>query len=740
MPYWYNWNVGGVTLVGNLIILSSAAVGHNLQGGVLRLNGYNLTTPRTGRSSAGSYPQTPGGDLPWGIEFGDNTITCNSTIGGNSLINYPDLTNMSYTLGTGGFILTGVTGTQTVAWGAGADYATSVNITFSKTAALATITSGCNIRNFISSGTGAQVTNATILYIWGDITFNNATGTWINANLTYVGTGTQTWYNGSNNVSIGAVTINSDGGTLSMANPMTLIPTSATQFGILTLTSGGLVTNGQTLSIGRFYGSGSSTRSLNHGSTSIPLTSTTASATIFDLSDASGFTIQQDSGYGVGAFTRSINSVVGQQILLPTSSITTGGDSKVPSFNFTGGNSAISFGTADGQLYDLNFQTAFTGTVTGTNVAILGDLSLSSAAAANFTGLSVGFWGSTTQNVAGNGKTIGAMTSASNGATVVFTNNITCTGAIIHVQGSLQVDAYVAVTCVTFSSAVSTNVRQIQTYLGGGFHINGNDTTVLALNRTGLTLYASGNFAIFFNLTYTGSVGTRTISVTNFTIADTSLVDIAISNVDPNAARNIVINPAATDTVVVQGSWKNLYTVDQYSTSFGGTLSTGTGLTLYGTLSLGSTTVTADTTSALTFGATSSQTITTNGRTIQFPLTFNGAAGTWTFAGALTMTRELTIINGTVKLRSAVTSTVGSLVTSGATLKYLASSTLGSIATISDTTGTNTVTYLNIKDSAATGGATWTATSATNVDGGNNTGWTFGSAVVATGNMFLMFG
>jgi hypothetical protein len=104
------------------------------------------------------------------------------------------------------------------------------------------------------------------------------------------------------------------------------------------------------------------------------------------------------------------------------------------------------------------------------------------------------------------------------------------------------------------------------------------------------------------------------------------------------------------------------------------------------------------------------------------------------------MTRELTIINGTVKLRSAVTSTVGSLVTSGATLKYLASSTLGSIATISDTTGTNTVTYLNIKDSAATGGATWTATSATNVDGGNNTGWTFGSAVVATGNMFLMFG
>jgi len=45
--------------------------------------------------------------------------------------------------------------------------------------------------------------------------------------------------------------------------------------------------------------------------------------------------------------------------------------------------------------------------------------------------------------------------------------------------------------------------------------------------------------------------------------------------------------------------------------------------------------------------------------------------------------------------------------------------------TISDSTGTNTVDYCNISYSTATGGASWVATHST--DGGNNTGWSFGS-------------
>jgi hypothetical protein len=114
-------------------------------------------------------------------------------------------------------------------------------------------------------------------------------------------------------------------------------------------------------------------------------------------------------------------------------------------------------------------------------------------------------------------------------------------------------------------------------------------------------------------------------------------------------------------------------------------------------------------------------------KTLDFPISFDGVGGTWACQDALTLgsTRSLTLTNGTLNLKSGVTSTVGSFVTTGTTMKYLGSTTPGTQATISDTSGTDTVTYLTIQDSNATGGATWSALSATNVDAGNNTGWFF---------------
>jgi hypothetical protein len=162
-------------------------------------------------------------------------------------------------------------------------------------------------------------------------------------------------------------------------------------------------------------------------------------------------------------------------------------------------------------------------------------------------------------------------------------------------------------------------------------------------------------------------------------------------------------------------------------TGFSGSTLTNVVPYIYGSLVLSSgMTVTAGT-GVWTFAATTSQTITTNGKTLGFPVTFNGIGGTWAMQDALTLgsTHALTMTNGTLKLKSGTTSTVGSFVTSGTTLKYLQSTTPGSQATISDASGTNTVTYLSIQDSNATGGAAWDANSATNVDAGNNTGWFF---------------
>jgi hypothetical protein len=135
----------------------------------------------------------------------------------------------------------------------------------------------------------------------------------------------------------------------------------------------------------------------------------------------------------------------------------------------------------------------------------------------------------------------------------------------------------------------------------------------------------------------------------------------------------------------------------------------------------------------------SSGIILTNLKTIDNPIIFDGIGGSWLFFDALTLgsTRSLTFINGTIRLFAGTTNTVGSFATSGTNAKYLLSTTLGTAATISAASGTNTVSYLTIQDSYATGGATWDALAITNVDAGNNTGWLF-STTPSIGNEITM--
>ena len=125
---------------------------------------------------------------------------------------------------------------------------------------------------------------------------------------------------------------------------------------------------------------------------------------------------------------------------------------------------------------------------------------------------------------------------------------------------------------------------------------------------------------------------------------------------------------------------------------------------------------------------TGTKTITTAGQTLDCGIVFTGAGGAWAMQDALTLgsTRNLLITNGTLQLKAGTTNTVGSFTTTGTTLKYLQSTTPGTQATISDASGTDSVTYLSIQDSNATGGATFEAyTGNFNVDAGNNSGWNF---------------
>lgn len=86
-------------------------------------------------------------------------------------------------------------------------------------------------------------------------------------------------------------------------------------------------------------------------------------------------------------------------------------------------------------------------------------------------------------------------------------------------------------------------------------------------------------------------------------------------------------------------------------------------------------------------------------------------------------------VNGTtVNLPASTTTTVSAFSLTGASgnLTTLQSSSAGTQAVLSKASGTVSVSYLSLKDIAATGGATWNAfTSNGNVDAGDNTGWRF---------------
>jgi hypothetical protein len=205
--------------------------------------------------------------------------------------------------------------------------------------------------------------------------------------------------------------------------------------------------------------------------------------------------------------------------------------------------------------------------------------------------------------------------------------------------------------------------------------------------------------AVFPAATYPASGSQTSISI-----------NYNIGTIDMSArTSNTMTLATGTTTPTIYGDWIN-----------------GTGIALTGT-------------GIITFAGRGSQTITSASVTFTQPITINTLGGTVSCADALTLssTNALTFVLGTLKLKSSATNTVGSFVTSGTTLKYLESTTAGTQATLSDASGTNTVTYLSIRDSAATGGAIFDATSGTNGNAGNNTGWSFGAG--STVNFFMLF-
>ena len=204
--------------------------------------------------------------------------------------------------------------------------------------------------------------------------------------------------------------------------------------------------------------------------------------------------------------------------------------------------------------------------------------------------------------------------------------------------------------------------------------------------------------ALTFGSTRVINFANGTVNLNGFTLtAGRGTVLLGTKNITFNGG-TLLLTDAATTT------WNNAA-----PTNFTTTAGTGTG------------TISMTSASAKTFvGGGSVYNCTLN----------QGGAGTLTITGANTF-NDIANTNATasqITFPASTTTTVNAFTLSGSSgnLVSIRSSTPGTRFTLSDASGTVSVSFLDIQDSNATGGATWQAFTANgNVDSGNNLGWSF---------------
>ena len=210
-------------------------------------------------------------------------------------------------------------------------------------------------------------------------------------------------------------------------------------------------------------------------------------------------------------------------------------------------------------------------------------------------------------------------------------------------------DAFTSGSSNTLTLTAGKLVLNDKTYTTGSF------TTTTNSNNKEIDFGTSGNITLLTTgtvwsvsstaaLTFSGS-GPKDV---NLTYSGTSAVTINTATVSFANACSFNVKAGTYQFNASSAFVKNLN-----FTGFSGTLNFGT-RTIFGDLTLSPTMTVVSTTSATTFGAVgTSQTITTNGRLMDLPITFNGVGGTFILNDALnagTTNSTVTLTNGTLDL------------------------------------------------------------------------------------------
>lgn len=492
----------------------------------------------------------------------------------------------------------------------------------------------------------------------------------------------------------GALTMNGAGGTLTFADAF--ITT-----GTCTLTAGTWADGDQNLTMAAFSAAGTATRAITYGTTNTWYV--TGSGTVFALGGSGLTTFNQDTthpgcvinfsytGSDARVATKAVN------VYWPNVRISSGDGSfswqdnagvgpQLTGLDCTGYAGAMDF---TGSIYAMILQG---------NLHLSTGMSLSASAAGVFLLIGKPVALATSVSITTTGKHIpGNVVLAYADVArclVSLGDALTCTGpiSITPVVGAasfgFDANGY-DVTCATFASS-STNTRTIT--MGSGTWTLTSTAAATVWNMattTGLTLNA----------------GTATIALTGVTASTRTISANSVQ------LPSIAVNAGSGAVTFTNVNCDSL----TFGNSYSGTIANQT-ITIRGGVQLSN-----HASFALTAGAnawtlaatTTGKTFTSQGKTVDFPLTFNGVGGGWTFADAVThgITRTMTLTNGSLSFGTGLTHTMGFLASSNAntrtidsgtsTLQFPATGVLVDTSTSTNLTWTGTGT-LKLTNASAT--------------------------------------
>ena len=426
-------------------------------------------------------------------------------------------------------------------------------------------------------------------YIYGDLTYSAAVTVSGTLGMTFAKQGGTATITSSRKTFTQPVSISAPNGTVRLNGNLTLGSTLTTTFnyGTLDLTNGG--TGNYVLSTGFFSSNNTNTRAITFGTGNINCTG--VNGAVFNISSAVGFSYTGTptfilSGAGTSGQTRTIYAG------------NTYAESQVVDLYITAGVDTISVGSVGLWIGTLNF-TGFTGTFTRTLLNyVYRDLVLGSGMTYTATTPAIAFVGTVVgqQNITTNGVTINCPITF--GVSTTTTTTYLLQGAITQSSayattlsyGTLNLNGY-PLTCGIFTISGVTTKYLISG--GGQINVSGNSATVITMYASYVQLVDQPTF----NLTYSGSTGTRNVF---FQVSATGIYPI--------------LNVTAGSDVVGTLTGTNIYSLN--FTGFTGTFTPTVSVNLYGgSLTLG-TGMTYTPTSLYTYfngTASTTATITTNG-------------------------------------------------------------------------------------------------------------------------------